>query len=121
MRRRFSVAARLRSFVFAGRGVSTLLMSQHNARIHAVATALVVGAGVVSKLDRLEWIALIVAIVLVWMAEALNTAFEFLCDAASPDFHPLVARAKDVAAAAVLFCAAGALVMAVFVFAPHWR
>ena len=50
----------------------------------------------------------------------MNPAFEFLCDVASPGFHPLVARAKDVAAAAVLICAVGAVVTAAFVFAPHW-
>jgi diacylglycerol kinase len=37
---------------------------------------------------------------------------------ASPDFHPLVGRAKDVAAAAVLICALGALTIAGLVFAP---
>ena len=98
----------------------TLLASQPNAWVHAAATAAVVAAGVLVRLARLEWLALVVAIVLVWMAEAINTAFEFLCDVASPGFHPLVARAKDVAAASVLICAVGALVTAAFVFAPHW-
>ena len=120
MKRTFSVAARLQSFVYAGRGVKTLLASQHNAWIHALSTVMVVVGGVAAKLTRFEWLALVVAIVSVWMAEALNTAFEFLCDVASPGFHPLVARAKDVAAAAVLICAVGALVTAAFVFAPHW-
>ena len=116
---RFSIEARLRSFVYAGRGLRTLLTSQHNAWVHAVATAAVIVAAALVPLQRLEWLALVVAIVLVWMAEAINTAFEFLCDVASPGFHPLVARAKDVAAAAVLICAMGALVTAAFVFAPH--
>ena len=111
---------RLQSFVYAGRGVKTLLASQHNAWIHALATVVVVVGGVAAKLTRFEWLALVVAIVSVWMAEALNTAFEFLCAVASPGFHPLVARAKDVAAAAVLICAVGALITATFVFAPHW-
>lgn len=118
--RPFSIAARLRSFVFAGRGMATLLRSQHNARLHAAATAAVVGAGILVGLQRLEWLALVVAVVLVWMAEAMNTAFEFLCDVASPGFHPLVARAKDVAAASVLICAVGALATAALVFAPHF-
>jgi diacylglycerol kinase (ATP) len=57
--------------------------------------------------------------VAVWTAEALNTAFEFLCDVASPDFHPLVAKAKDVAAGAVLICAVGAVAVGGCVFAPY--
>jgi len=119
MKRTFSVEARLQSFVYAGRGVKTLLASQHNAWIHAVATVVVVGGGIAAKVSRFEWLALIVAVVSVWMAEAMNTAFEFLCDVASPGFHPLVARAKDVAAAAVLICAGGSVVTAVLVFMPH--
>ncbi len=45
------------------------------------------------------------AIVSVWTAEALNTAFEFLTDVASPSFHPIAGQAKDVAAGAVLLAA----------------
>jgi diacylglycerol kinase (ATP) len=115
----FSVGARIRSFGYAGRGLGTLLASQHNAWLHAAATIVVVGAGLALGLSRFEWLALVFAIVVVWAAEALNTAFEFLCDVASPQFHPLVARAKDVAAGAVLICALGALVTAALVFAPH--
>lgn len=94
------------------------MASQHNAWIHAAATCLVVTAGLACGVDRFEWLALVFALVSVWAAEALNTAFELLCDVASPQFHPLVARAKDVAAGAVLICAVGAIVTAGLVFAP---
>ena len=97
-----------------------MLVSQHNARIHAVATVVVVAGGVATELDRYEWIAIVLAIVSVWTAEALNTAFEFLCDVASPEFHPLVEKAKDVAAGAVLISAVGAVAVAAFVFGPHF-
>jgi diacylglycerol kinase (ATP) len=115
----FSIGARLQSFVYAGRGVRTVL-SQHNAWIHAVATAVVVLGGVSFGLERYEWIAIVVAIVAVWTAEALNTAFERLCDVASPDFHPLVEQAKDVAAGAVLIAAVGAATIGGIVFLPHF-
>jgi diacylglycerol kinase (ATP) len=121
----FSFAARLRSSIFALRGIRVVLASQHNARVHAAATCLVMVTGLVLDVSRYEWLALLFAIVSVWTAEALNTAFEALCDVASPQFHPLVARAKDVAAGAVLIGAAGALVTAVLVFGPRlaerWR
>jgi diacylglycerol kinase (ATP) len=96
-----------------------MLLSQHNAWIHAVATLVVVSAGVMLHVSRIEWLALVLAVVSVWTAESLNTAFEFLCDVASPDFHPLVEKAKDVAAGAVLICAAGATVVGALVFAPY--
>ena len=116
---RFSFAARVESFRCAFRGVWTLLASQHNAWIHLLATALACGLGLLLGISLLEWCAIVVAIVVVWTAEALNTAFEFLCDAASPEFHPLVQKGKDSAAAAVLLSAVGAAVLGLLVFAPH--
>ena len=117
--RPFSTAARLRSFVYAGRGIRTMLVSQHNAWIHALATLVVVGFALAANISRSDWCVLILAIVAVWTAEALNTALEFLCDVASPEFHPLVEKAKDVAAGAVLLTAIGAALVGVLVFAPH--
>ena len=98
----FSLAARLESFRHAFRGVGAVLASQHNARIHLLATVGVFAAGLLFGISRLEWCAVVVAIAMVWTAEALNTAFELLCDVASPEFHPLVQKGKDVAAGAVL-------------------
>jgi diacylglycerol kinase (ATP) len=117
--RGFSTGARVRSFAYAARGVRTMVVSQHNAWIHAVATLSVVGGGAIVGLERIEWIALVLAIVSVWTAEALNTSLEFLCDVASPDFHPLIEKAKDVAAGGVLICAVGATAVGAFVFVPH--
>jgi diacylglycerol kinase (ATP) len=116
--RSFSVRARLRSFRFAARGLGVMLTSQHNAWIHAVLTVVAVGLGVWTRLERVEWCLLVVAIVSVWTAESLNTAFEFLCDVASPELHPLVERCKDVAAGAVLCCSIGALVVGGLLFGP---
>jgi diacylglycerol kinase (ATP) len=116
--RGFSVRARLRSFVFAARGIRTMLASQHNARIHAAATLVVVALGLSLGISRLEWLGMVLAIVSVWTAEAINTAFEFLCDVASPEFHPLVEKAKDVAAGAVLICSTGAAAAGLLVLGP---
>ena len=117
--RPFSPAERLRSFVYAGRGIWTLLRSQHNSWIHAAATLAVVAAGIALEISRTEWLALVLTMTLVWSAEAFNTALEFLCDAVQPESHPLIEKAKDVAAGAVLLCALGALAVGVLVFAPH--
>lgn len=114
----FVVSDRLRSFVYAGRGIRTMLVSQHNAWIHAAATVAVVILGLALRVPKLEWLFLVLAMMSVWTAEAINTAFEFLCDVASPEFHPLVAKAKDVAAGAVLLCAIGAVATGLLVLGP---
>ena len=110
---------RLRSFGHAFRGLKVLVQTQHNARIHAVATALVVGAGALLRISSVEWALIVLAIVCVWAGEALNTAVEFVVDLASPEQHPLAAKAKDVAAGAVLIAAIGAAIVGVIVFGPY--
>ena len=110
---------RVASFGHAFRGVWSALRSEVHMRYHAVATAVVLGLGMYYSLSRLEWALVALAIAGVWTAELLNTAIEALTDLASPDFHPLAGKAKDVAAGAVLLAAAGAVVVGVLVFGPH--
>ncbi len=107
---------RIQSFRYAFRGIIEMLRTEFNARVHAAATIAVVALGLAAGIERLEWLAITVSITLVWCAEGLNTAFEALCDVASPEFHPKVERAKDIAAGAVLITAAGAIVVFLLVF-----
>ncbi len=115
----FSFRERADSFRHAVSGLGFMLRSQHNAWIHAVATVLAVTAGLALGLDGADWKWLVVTIVMVWAAETMNTAFEHLCDAVAPEHHASVKLAKDVAAAAVLICALGAIVMAGLIFGPY--
>jgi diacylglycerol kinase len=110
---------RIRSFRFAFSGIALMLRTQQNAWIHAAASLLVIGAAIGFRLAVAEWLWLILAMMAVWTAEALNTALELLADLASPDFHPLVGQAKDVAAGAVLISAIGSVAIAVLVLGPH--
>jgi diacylglycerol kinase (ATP) len=113
------LSARLRSLGHAFRGLKLLLQTQPNARIHALATVLVVAAGALLRIAPAEWALIVLAIACVWVAEALNTSIEFLVDLVSPEHHPLAAKAKDVAAGAVLAAAIGAAIIGGFVFGPH--
>ncbi|HEY0457583.1 MAG TPA: diacylglycerol kinase family protein [Pyrinomonadaceae bacterium] len=110
---------RIRSFRFAFNGIRIMLRTQQNAWIHSVAAAGVVGLGIYFNLTKSEWCWIVLASISVFTAEALNTAFEFLTDVASPEFHPLAAKAKDVAAGAVLITAIGAVLIGWLVFAPY--
>jgi diacylglycerol kinase (ATP) len=96
-----------------------MIRCQHNAWVHAGATLLVLAAALLFRVAAADWCWIILAISIVWTAEALNTAFEFLADAASPEFHPLVRVAKDVAAGAVLITAVAAAVIGGLIFWPH--
>jgi diacylglycerol kinase (ATP) len=119
MRKPFSITGRLRSIVYAVRGVFLMLATQHSAWLHALATTATVSAGFYLGIDRMEWCWIVLAIVVVWTAEALNTAVELLADVTSPHYDPLIGKAKDVAAGAVLISAIGAVVVGLLVFGPH--
>lgn len=116
---RSPILRRMRSFQNAGRGLAAMLASEPNARIHALAAVVVVAAGLGFGITRSEWLAVVLSIGLVFVAEGLNTALEALCDVVSAQWHPGIARAKDVAAGAVLLAALTALAVATLVFGPR--
>ena len=115
----FDFRSRPRSFAYAIEGVWALLATQPNARIHMLATVLVLGLAAYCDVERWEWAVLVLVIACVWAVEALNTAVESLADACHPEQHPIIKRAKDVAAAAVLFLAIAAIVIAGIIFYPY--
>ncbi len=115
----FSISGRIQSFRHAIDGIILMLRSQHNAWLHAIASVTVLLAGAFCHLSATEFCWLVIAIMAVWTAESLNTALEFLGDVASPEFHPLVKKAKDVAAGAVLISATGSVIIALLIFGPH--
>lgn len=117
--RTFSLRARLKSIGHAIDGLRLMLRTQHNAWVHLAISAAVVVAGLILGLTTEAWLAIVLAIAIVWVAEAFNTSFELLCDVASPDFHPLVKAAKDVAAGAVLLSAIAAVAVGTIVFLPR--
>ncbi|WP_371212317.1 diacylglycerol kinase family protein [Methylosinus sp. LW4] len=111
--------ARMRSFSFAFAGLAFMLRTQPNAWAHLVATLLVICAGLLLRVSLSDWRWLIAAISSVWMAEAINTAIEHVCDVVSPGFDLSVKRAKDIAAGAVLVGAIGAAAIGATVFLPY--
>ncbi len=114
------LAARFRSFGFALEGLLYALKNEGNIRVHALATVLVLALGLGFGVSRLEWVALAVAIGMVWLAELLNTALEILCDIVEPTEAVAIKRVKDVAAAAVLVAALAAAGIGALVFWPYF-
>ena len=117
--RPFRFTGRVRGFRHAVAGILRMIRCQHHAWIHAAATLVVLTAALLLRVSAGDWCWIILTISIVWTAEALNTAFEFLADAAILEFHPLVRDAKDVAAGAVLLTAIAAAVIGVMIFWPY--
>lgn len=110
---------RWNAFHCALAGLAYLIKTQTHARWHLLATLLVIGLGFIFSVNRWEWLALLLAMALVWVAEAINTAIELTCDAVSKEKHPLIGHGKDVAAGAVLVAAVFAVMVGAVVFWPH--
>lgn len=114
----FSFRKRIKSFRFAFKGIGYLVKTQHNFRIHLVATAGVVTAGLYFNLTNIEWVLISLAIGGVLTAEALNTAIELIVDKISPEYNKTAGLIKDVAAGAVLIFALAAAITGTLIFLP---
>ena len=97
----------IRSFRFAFEGAAYLLRTQPNARLHLLAGIAVVLVCAFLKLTSVEWALIALAIAIVWMAEAFNTAVETLANRVTIEREPQIKIVKDVAATATLFAATG--------------
>ena len=113
--------ARIRSFRHAIGGIIALLRTQPHARIHLLATLAVILAGYVLHLRRWEWVAILICIGMVWMAEAFNTSLEFLGDEISLELRERIGKAKDIAAGGVLIVSLISVVIALMIFENHLR
>lgn len=111
-------AKRGRSFVYAWRGIVKLFKNEPNAQIHLLACVCVITVGLLLGLSPTEWCIVMLCIGGVFMAEGFNTAIEKLCDRVSPERHPLIETAKDVAAGAVLLYVIGVVIAGLIIFVP---
>ena len=116
---RFTLVSRLKSFGYAIEGLGFMLRTQHNAWLHGLATVLVIALALYCDVSAGDWRWLAVAMTLVWVGEAVNTAVEYVCDVVAPEYNVAVKHAKDIAAGAVLIAALGAAVIGVLTFWPY--
>jgi diacylglycerol kinase (ATP) len=100
-------------------GILHAARTQRHLRWHFVSAAVVVLLGLFFGLDKMEFIALTLAVVLVLVTEILNTAVEAVVDLVAETYHPIAKVAKDTAAGAVFVASFGAVVLGFFILYPH--
>jgi len=110
---------RLKSFHFAFKGIAKVTATQPNFRIHLAALILVIIAGFIFGISPVEWCIILLASALVMSLEIVNSAFEFLVDFISPEYHEKAGVIKDLAAAAVLIAAIFAAMTGIIIFGHH--
>jgi len=106
------------SFKYAFEGVAHVFRTQRNARIHGLISLGVVIMGFWLRISSVEWAIIVLAMMVVWVAEFLNTALEAHVDLISPEQRMPAKIIKDVAAAAALIGAMGAGIVGLLVLGP---
>lgn len=108
------------SLEFAFTGILTAFKEERNMRKHAVTALVVILAGFVFQVSRIEWLFLLMSIFLVVAFEIINSAIENVVDLASHyHFSMLAKKAKDMAAGAVLVVSLLAAVIGALIFIPR--
>jgi diacylglycerol kinase (ATP) len=107
----------LDSFNYAFEGIIHVLRTQRNLRIHFLVAIVVIAAAVALSVQRVELIALLLAIAFVLVAEMVNSAIEGAIDVSTTSFDPNAKLAKDVAAGAVLISTVTAIAVGYLIFA----
>lgn len=107
-----------KSFGHAFNGIAAAFKSEFHIKIHLVFLMLVVIFGFLFQISITEWLICVVCFAMVIGAELINTAIEAVVDIASPEIHPLAAKAKDVAAGAVLVISIFSAIIGLIIFVP---
>lgn len=121
MENKFSLIKRLKSFKYAFNGLKTLLLEEHNSRIHLLAAIVAIVAGFYFDISSAEWLFILVAIGAVFAVELINSAIENLADMVTKEQHPVIKKVKDLAAGGVLIVSIMAFVIGLIIFVPKLK
>ncbi|WP_125703551.1 diacylglycerol kinase family protein [Lacticaseibacillus daqingensis] len=104
-------------------GLWGTFLHEGNFRRESVFALVVLAAAAVFRVSRFDWFLLLIAILLVFLAELWNTIIEAVVDLVVGErFDVRAKRIKDMSAGAVLIAALIAVVCGLYVFLPvAWR
>ena len=77
---------RIRSFQYAFSGLKDVLLTEHNAWIHAIFTIFGLVLALWLRISFTEFVLIIIVITLVWVAEVFNTVLEVVVNMVSPRY-----------------------------------
>ena len=109
---------RLRSLKFALRGMWLLMTTEDSIKAQLFFGGIAIILGFYFDISNIEWMIQFLAIGLVLVAEAANTAIEEVADFIHPDYHKKIGLIKDIAAGAPSFAAIISLIIAGFIYIP---
>ncbi len=113
------IIGRFKSFIPAFQGIGQLIRYEKNATLHLIATIFVIFISWLLSVNSTEWLFILLAIILVWITELINTSIEKLTDKTYPEVHPQAKIIKDFSAGAVLLAAIFSIIVACFILLPR--
>jgi diacylglycerol kinase len=108
-----------KSLNFAIEGIRYVIRHERNARIHLILAVFALALGFFLRVTDAQLAAIFFAVIIVFLAEIINTAFEKTLDILSPNHHPQVKIIKDIMAGAVLVAASGAFIIGLIIYTPY--
>jgi len=108
-----------KSFEYSFEGLVHAIRENQNMRIHIAIAVIVIIVGLVLEVSPFEMGILAVMILLVLMAEMINTALEEMVDLIVTEHRRQAKIAKDVASGMVLVATIGAAIVGIFIFTPY--
>jgi len=108
----------INSFKYAISGVKSAYKREQNLKIHILIMILVIIAGIMLEISKMEWIICIILFAIVISEELFNTAIEALVDMVMPEINPKAKFIKDVSASAVLISAICSAIIGIIIFLP---
>ncbi|RLQ98328.1 diacylglycerol kinase family protein [Falsibacillus albus] len=106
------------SFKYAGNGFWLALRTERNMQIHLLISLIVVLAGILFSISKIEWLVLCLTMSAVLSLELVNTAIEKTVDLVTDEYHPIAKQAKDIAASAVFIAAFFSIIIGCVIFIP---
>lgn len=90
-----------------------------NMRFHTVSAVIALILAVVLRINRYDFLFILVAVFIVIVAEMINTALEEMVNLITTEHRREAKIAKDVASAAVLLSSIFALIVGIVIFLPY--
>jgi diacylglycerol kinase (ATP) len=109
---------RLKGIRYALRGVWLLIKSEASIQVQLGFAILGIAMGFYFEISAAEWLAQLLVIGMVLVAEALNTGIEKLSDFVHPEYHEKIGFIKDVSAGAAAIAALISLAVAAIIYIP---
>lgn len=108
-----------KSFVYAYKGLKSVWREEQNFRFHSLIAILVLLLALIFRVNKIDFIILILLIGGVLILELINTIFERFIDILKPRIHEYSKVIKNISSGIVLLGAGISIIVGMLIFYPY--